>query len=87
MEKGRVVGGLGGVGWRDGWWAGVRLGGWAHARRQRGSTREATAGVEQLSPFSWQTRVQSDPVMAANWLKQRRFAVRELSVGPRFSPR
>lgn len=33
---------------------------------------EATAGVEQLSLFGWQIRVESDPVMAANWLKQRR---------------
>lgn len=34
--------------------------------------REATAGVEQLSLFSWRIGAESDPVMAANWLKQRR---------------
>lgn len=33
--------------------------------------REASAGVVQLSLFGWQIRVESDPVMAANWLKQR----------------
>lgn len=32
---------------------------------------EASAGVAQLSLFGWQIRVESDPVMAANWLKQR----------------
>lgn len=31
----------------------------------------ATAGVEQLSLFGWKRRVESDPVVAANWLRQR----------------
>lgn len=41
---------------------------------------EATVGVEQLSLFGWQIRVESDPVMAANWLKQRRIGQGNISM-------
>lgn len=40
------------------------------ARRQRGSIR-LLPGVEQLSLFGWQIRAESEPAMAANWLKGR----------------
>lgn len=58
------------------------MGGAEEGRRREEATwlREATAGVEQLSLFSGQIRVESDPVMAANWLKQRRIGPRNISV-------
>lgn len=45
--------------------------GWGGGCEEATWLYEATAGVEQLSLFGWQIRVESDPVMAANWLKQR----------------
>lgn len=47
-------------------------GGGEGGREEATWLHEATAEVEQLSLFGWQIRVESDPVMVANWLKQRR---------------